>query len=146
MPEEHLAWSYRRRGCHRSVGIPIAPQLRAHLAVHQLASQPTADGLAFGRTPVLPFAHGTILQRAARVWKAANLPPLGLHDARHTYASLMIAAGVNAKALSTFMGHSSVTITFDRYGHLMPGREAEAATALHNFLSGAVASVVESRL
>jgi hypothetical protein len=39
----------------------------------------------------------------------------------------MIAAGVNAKALSSFMGHSSIKITFDLYGHLMPGTEAEAA-------------------
>ncbi|HEY8844348.1 MAG TPA: tyrosine-type recombinase/integrase [Gaiellaceae bacterium] len=47
--------------------------------------------------------------------------PIGLHEARHTYASLMIAAGVNAKALATYLGHSSITITLDRYGHLMPG-------------------------
>jgi len=33
----------------------------------------------------------------------------------------MIAAGVNAKALATYLGHSSITITLDRYGHLMPG-------------------------
>ena len=39
----------------------------------------------------------------------------------------MIAAGVNVKALSTFMGHSSITITLDRYGHLLPGSEEEAA-------------------
>jgi hypothetical protein len=39
----------------------------------------------------------------------------------------MIAAGVNAEALSTFLGHGSVTITFDRYGHLFPGSEKEAA-------------------
>ncbi len=126
--------------------VPIAPQLRAHLAAHQLASQRTADGLAFGRTPVLPFGHGTILRRAARVWETANLPALGLHDARHTYASLMIAAGVNAKALSTFMGHSSVTITFDRYGHLMPGSEAEAATLLDTYLSAAVAATESTPL
>jgi integrase len=44
----------------------------------------------------------------ARAW-------LGFLPCRHTFASLMIAAGVNAKALSTYMGHASVTITFDRY-------------------------------
>jgi hypothetical protein len=53
-----------------------------------------------------------------------------LHEARHTFASLMIAAGVNAKALSTYMGHSSITITLDRYGHLFPGNEGEAAGLL----------------
>ena len=42
----------------------------------------------------------------------------------HSFASLMIAAGVNAKALSTFMGHASIAITLDRYGHLMPGSGA----------------------
>ena len=41
----------------------------------------------------------------------------------------MIAAGVNAKALSTYMGHANIAITLDRYGHLMPGAEAEAARA-----------------
>ncbi len=59
---------------------------------------------------------------------------LRLHQARHTYASFMIAAGVNAKALSTFMGHSSIKVTFDLYGHLMPGTETEAAALLDAFL------------
>ncbi len=49
----------------------------------------------------------------------------------------MIAAGVNAKALSTYMGHSSITITLDRYGHLMPGSEAEAAGLLEAYLEPA---------
>jgi integrase len=39
----------------------------------------------------------------------------------------MIATGVNAEALSSYMGHASVTITFDRYRNLMPGNEGEAA-------------------
>jgi integrase len=49
----------------------------------------------------------------------------------------MIAAGVNAKALSTYMGHTSVTITLDRYGHLMPGNEEEAAGLLDAYLERA---------
>jgi hypothetical protein len=46
----------------------------------------------------------------------------------------MIAAGVNAKALSSYMGHASITITLDRYGHLMPGNEREAADMLDTYL------------
>ncbi len=42
----------------------------------------------------------------------------------------MIAVGVNAKALSTYMGHASISITLDRYGHLFPGSEDEAAGLL----------------
>ena len=49
----------------------------------------------------------------------------------------MIAAGVNAKALQTFMGHSSATITYARYGHLMPGSEDEAAELLTAYLERA---------
>jgi len=56
---------------------------------------------------------------------------------RTAYASFAIAAGVNAKALSTYMGHANIGITLDRYGHLMPGNEAEAASLL-NFFSDAV--------
>jgi integrase len=55
----------------------------------------------------------------------------------NTFASLMIAAGVNAKALQVYMGHSSVSITLDRYGHLMPGSEAEAAGLLDAYLRAA---------
>jgi integrase len=62
------------------------------------------------------------------------IEPLTLHECRHTFASLMIAAGVNAKALSTYIGHSSITITLDRYGHLMPGSETEAMHLLDAYL------------
>jgi integrase len=44
---------------------------------------------------------------------------------------------VNAKALSTYMGHSSITVTLDRYGHLMPGNEREAAVMLETYLRSA---------
>ena len=57
-----------------------------------------------------------------------ELARITLHECRHTFASLMIAAGVNAKALSTYMGHANISITLDRYGHLMPGNEGEAAS------------------
>lgn len=47
----------------------------------------------------------------------------------------MIAAGVNAKALSTYMGHANIAITYDLYGHLMPGNEAEAAGLLDAYIA-----------
>ncbi len=47
---------------------------------------------------------------------------------------MMIAAGVNAKALSSYLGHANIAITFDRYGHLMPGSEAEARALLDAYL------------
>jgi integrase len=47
---------------------------------------------------------------------------------------MMVAAGVNAEALQTFMGHGSITVTLDTYGHLMPGSEAEAAGLVESYL------------
>jgi integrase len=46
----------------------------------------------------------------------------------------MIAAGCNAKALSKIMGHSSISISFDVYGHLMPGGESEARERVDSYL------------
>jgi hypothetical protein len=56
----------------------------------------------------------------------------------------MIAAGVNAKALSTYMGHASIEITYDRYGHLMPGNELEAAGLLDRYLLDAGAEAARA--
>jgi hypothetical protein len=60
------------------------------------------------------------------------LEPIGLHECRHTFASLMVAAGIRAernpvaiaKQLCTLMGHASITQTLDRYGHLFPAQRA----------------------
>jgi integrase len=103
--------------------------LRTFLRAHKLRS-PWSEGLAFARGPQSPFTASNVWRRAQTAWKNAGLEPIGLHEARHTFASLMIAAGVNVKALSTYMGHSSITITIDRYGHLLPGNEGEAAGLL----------------
>jgi integrase len=79
----------------------------------------------------------TIGERSKNAWRQAGLDPITLHEARHMFASLMIATGVNAEALATYMGHASVTITYDRYGHLMPGNETEAAALLDAYLERA---------
>jgi integrase len=114
--------------------VPIPARLKATLAEHLLGLE-WSGGLAFGRSQERPFSPKTIHARARRAW--VDLEPLTLHECRHTYASLMIAAGVNAKALSTYMGHASVVITYDLYGHLMPGNEAEAAQLLDALLDRA---------
>ena len=80
------------------------------------------------------FCSDALTARARGAWASRELEPIGLHQCRHTYAAFMIAAGVNAKALSSYMGHSSITVTLDRYGHLMPGNEVEAAAMLAAYL------------
>ena len=47
----------------------------------------------------------------------------------------MIAAGINAKSLCSYMGHANITTTFDLFGHLMPGNESAAAVLLDAYLA-----------
>jgi integrase len=116
--------------------VPIVGVLRELLIEHRLRQEP-GHAHVFSRAGGRPSSLATVGQRAARAWRAAGLTAITLHECRHTFASLMIAAGVNAKGLSTYMGdrHASVTITFDRYGHLMPGAENEAASMLDRYLA-----------
>lgn len=117
--------------------VPLPTGLRKHLAEHWLRAGRSEDGLVFATATGRHFDPSTVARRAVTAWRAAGLQPITLHECRHTYASLMIAAGVNAKALSTYMGHASITVTLDRYGHLLPGNEREAAGRLDQYLDAA---------
>lgn len=46
-----------------------------------------------------------------------------MHDARHTYASLMLRRGVPIVYVSRQLGHSSIQVTVDLYGHFIPGAD-----------------------
>lgn len=58
---------------------------------------------------------------------------LRLHQGRHTCASFWIAAGLDPKTVMTYMGHSSITVTYDLYGHLIPGSMDEDRRKLDAF-------------
>ena len=145
-PKEREVVETKSRAGRRRV--PIAAVLRDELIAHKLRSG-RSEGLVFSVDGERRLAYSGAIRRAARAWaaetarrqeadpKAPALVPIGLHECRHTFASLMIAAGVNAKALSTYMGHANIAITLDRYGHLMPGNEDEAAGLLDAYLARA---------
>jgi len=115
--------------------VPLTGPLGSVLAEHGLSRASQAEDLVFTGQADRPFSSGWVAERVAKVWQDHGLEPIGLHECRHNYAAFMIAAGVNPKALSTYMGHSSITITLDRYGHLMPGNEQEAADMLERYLA-----------
>lgn len=112
--------------------VPVAAVLRDHLVEHKMRTP--GEGLLWRARHGGPFNASTVATRARRAWAAGGLDPITLHGCRHTCASLMIAAGVNVKALSTYMGHANISITLDRYGHLMPDSAAEAAARLDAYL------------
>jgi integrase len=70
-----------------------------------------------------------------RVAKAANVPTgFRLYDLRHTCASLLLLAGVNAKIVSERLGHSDVAFTLKTYAHFLPTMQVEAADRLNTSL------------
>jgi integrase len=86
-----------------------------------LARRPNELGLVF------PSPGGHVLNDdnfRHRVFRPAvrrtKLTGFRFHDLRHTYAALMIAAGAHPKYLQAQMGHSSIRVTLDLYGHLFP--------------------------
>jgi integrase len=127
--------------------VPITQELASFLEPHlarrgsprRLGSGATRlgrrGGLLFGRSATQPFDYSALRERARRAWRKADVEPITLHELRHTFASLMIAAGVPPKALQTYMGHSSIATTFDLYGHLMPGSLREDAARLDAYLA-----------
>lgn len=95
----------------------------------------------FGEDAATPFNANTVHDRARRAWKLAReredeedvipederVRPIGLYDCRHTAVSRMLDAEISIDKVSKMMGHTSITITIYRYGHLLPVGEAEAA-------------------
>lgn len=63
------------------------------------------------------------------------LNPITLHECRLTFASLLIDAGANPKAIQEFMGHSKIQTTFDVYGHLLPGGRDEVRKRMDAYLA-----------
>lgn len=117
--------------------VPLIPTLRDELLEHRMRQGRDGSGLVFGKTEFSPFVHTALLARVKRIWKGKGLTYVKLHDARHTFASLLIAAGEDPKRIQSYLGHSTITVTFDVYGHLLPGSEQESAQRLDAFLQRA---------
>ena len=52
------------------------------------------------------------------------------HDLRHTCAALLIAAGRHMEEVKAYLGHSTIRVTSDRYGHIFPSARVDLANAL----------------
>ncbi len=123
----------------KSRKVPIIDKLAVLLSDHLVLLNHPTDGLLFpsAKKAEWPTDPKIMRRRVQKRWKDAGMTPLGFHEGRHTFASIAIDAGLNAKTLSTYMGHATITITLDRYGHLMPGSEVEARAMLDAYLAKA---------
>lgn len=103
-------------GAHRTVHMPA-------VVVNQLRKLDHTQRFVFGMR--LDSATRAVPRHTERVIGEAFSP----HELRHSAASLMIAAGVPLKTISETLGHTSISITADVYGHLMADARAETAAA-----------------
>jgi integrase len=108
--------------------IPLAPEVVAALKEWKL-------GCPIGKLDlVFPNRRGTVENLSSihyalkPIQKAAGIKrPFGLHAFRHAAASLFIELGFSAKRVQAMMGHSSIQMTFNTYGHIFPSPEDDQA-------------------
>jgi integrase len=125
----------------------ITRPLRDLLTKHLRDTQRRATDLVFGDTARVPFRSTLVNKRAREAWATVReledrqntrppterIRPIGLQECRHSAVSQMLDAGITIDKVSKFMGHASITITIDRYGHLLPGGEADAIALLDTY-------------
>jgi len=81
----------------------------------------------FCREDGKPYAPDYVTRAFREAVGRAGVPRIRLHDLRHSWASLALAAGVNPKVVSERLGHATVSFTLDTYSHVMPGLQEDAA-------------------
>jgi integrase len=109
---------------------PIADNLRTVLAAAWERQGHPRTGKVVDRSVM----SGKIARRVEARWEAAGLNRITLHECRHTYASLLMAAGYTIKELMEFMGHADLQMV-NRYVKLLPQPgETDAADRLNDYL------------
>ncbi|MFI6782343.1 tyrosine-type recombinase/integrase [Micromonospora sp. NPDC050276] len=72
--------------------------------------------------------------RAVTVRRArAALDWLHLHDLRHAFATFLLDQGEELRTVMELLGHSTIRMTADTYGHVLPARARQAASAMTGF-------------
>jgi integrase len=126
--------------------VPIPASLRRHLLEHKLRTGRDGDAFVFGRIAFMPFTPTHVRNRALKAWavvavgtflrgESGSLEPIGLHELRHSYVSLMHDAGFSLERIGDYVGHSSAYMT-DAYRHLLDGHESDAAKRFEAYLAG----------
>jgi integrase len=124
--------------------IPMSPLVVNALREWRLACPRGEKGIVFPNGNGNVENHANIanrgfyaLQRDAGLVDADGKPKYGLHALRHFFASWAIERGFSAKRVQALLGHSSIQMTFDVYGHLFPSLEDDHA----KFAAGELAVV-----
>ena len=141
---EMRATETKTDGSRRTIALPdsVVRALRAHRA-RQAQDRLVAGlswedhGLVFTNRIGRPIEPILLHREYKGLLKKAALPTtLRFHDLRHSAASLLLAQGVHPRAIMELLGHSSITVTMNVYGHVMPAMMREAADKMEAILGG----------
>ena len=90
--------------------------------------------LIFVSAAGLPLKQRTVKREFRKLLGLAGIRSVRLYDLRHTAATLAIAAGVSVKVISDQLGHASISFTLERYSHVLPSIQDEAAAKVEQLL------------
>ena len=102
-------------------------------------------GLIFPSEVGTPLDPDNVSHLFSRICRRAGLGHWHLHELRHSGASLMLAQGTDLYVVSEVLGHSSVAITKDVYGHLVEGQKRAAAQLMSTALLSGIGSQIGSQ-
>jgi integrase len=95
-------------------------------------------GLVFTRIDGEPVNPDNFSKEVARLVKRAGIRPITFHGLRHAHITALLEAGVHPKVASERAGHSSITVTMDRYSHVLEGMQRDAAQRIDGALRQAL--------
>ncbi|MEU7944188.1 tyrosine-type recombinase/integrase [Micromonospora taraxaci] len=91
-------------------------------------------GLVFASTIGTAMEPRNVNQRFEQLRAAAGLDWLHLHDLRHAFATFLLDQGEELRTVMELLGHSTIRMTADTYGHVLPARARQAASAIDRIL------------
>lgn len=116
--------------------VAVLRQQKARQSELRLAWGPgyVDTGLVFTREDGSCCRPSSVSRRWLVLQEGLGLPRLRLHDARHTHATLALEAGVPLTVVSERLGHSTITLTANSYGHVRPAVARDAADKVAGLL------------
>jgi len=93
-----------------------------------------ANELIFVTDSGMPLRQKVVKRGFRKLLAKARIRSVRLYDLRHTAATLGIAAGVSVKIISDQLGHASISFTLERYSHVLPSIQDEAAAKVERLL------------
>jgi integrase len=130
--DDTVLWRFTTpKSKHSRRNVIMSPALKEALELYRLVCPASPHDLVFCTKTGTPIEPRNLVRREFEPALArAGLRKIRFHDLRHTYTALLIAQGVNVKAIQAQLGHGSVQTTLDRYGHLLPESSSGIGEAL----------------